>query len=146
MRAPSIRLKKEPPTDALPAGYLERIRGYRPSISSFIVWLGLHEEIKDKVPCYATHVSSGLGVEKGYQARLGGNIENGPFGVAVYDKAFDGYSSRGTDTVTPIFLCGYAPWKRFEDDYRSGKKTAYNLEKERWTDILISACARARDP
>ena len=53
------------PLRTLPAGYLEKIKTYKPSISSFIVWLGLNKEIKDKVPCYGTSVSTGLGIEKG---------------------------------------------------------------------------------
>jgi prolycopene isomerase len=36
-----------------------------------------------------------------------------------------------------LFLCGYEPWRKFEADYKAGRKKAYNEEKKRWTDILI---------
>jgi len=36
-----------------------------------------------------------------------------------------------------LFLCGYEPWRRYEHDYKTGNKTAYYEEKNRWTDILI---------
>ncbi len=36
-----------------------------------------------------------------------------------------------------LFLSGYEPWRKFEADYRAGRKTAYKLEKERWKTILI---------
>ena len=32
---------------------------------------------------------------------------------------------------------GGKPWRRFEDDYVSGDRTAYELEKERWSESLI---------
>jgi len=126
------------PQGAVPAHYLAKLKTYKPSISSFIVWLGLNQDIKDRVGAYSTHVSSGMGVEKGYQACLKGDVENGPFGVAVYDKAFNGYSAAGSSTMMLIFLCGYEPWKKFEEDYKNGNKEAYNYKKERWADILIS--------
>ena len=36
-----------------------------------------------------------------------------------------------------LFLSGYEPWKKYEEDYRAGRKEAYNREKERWANILI---------
>ena len=57
--------------------------------------------------------------------------------MAVYDKAFPGYSLAGTSTVMLIFLCGYEPWQKFEDDYKKGNKEAYSRKKDRWSDILI---------
>ncbi|MCU0598808.1 MAG: NAD(P)/FAD-dependent oxidoreductase [Desulfobacterales bacterium] len=125
------------PPDAVPEDYLEKLKTYKPSISCFIVWLGLNQEIKDKVPCCGCYVSSALGVEKGYQACINGDIENGAFGVSVYDKIFEGYSIAGTSTLMLLFLCGYGPWKKFEADYQAGRKEAYYKEKDRWTEILI---------
>ena len=126
------------PPEALPEGYASRIKTYKPSISTFIVWLGLSADIRDRVSCYATHISpSGIGNEGGYQGCVNGDIENGPFGVAVYDKAFEGYSRPGTSSLMLIFLCGYGPWEKFETDYTAGHKDDYYREKERWTRILI---------
>jgi phytoene dehydrogenase-like protein len=36
-----------------------------------------------------------------------------------------------------LFLCGYEPWRRFEEDYRKGVKREYRKEKDRWAEILI---------
>ena len=36
-----------------------------------------------------------------------------------------------------LFLCGHEPWRTFEEDYRSGRKAAYNQQKQRWTDALV---------
>ena len=125
------------PKKSVPKDYLDKLAGYRPSISSFIVWLGLNRDIKDLVSCYGTHVSGHKDIETGYLSCIQGDIENGPFGVAAYDKAFDGYSRPGTSSVMLLFLCGYEPWRQFESDYKNNIKQAYYKEKDRWMDILI---------
>jgi len=125
------------PPGALPAEYLKRFENYRPSISNFIVWLGLNTELRGKIKGYSTHVSSGHGAEADYQYCLKGDIEHGSFSVTLYDNAFDGYSNPGASTLMLLFLCGYEPWRKFEHDYKTGNKTAYYEEKNRWTDILI---------
>jgi phytoene dehydrogenase-like protein len=125
------------PTDAVPADYLRKLTSYKPSISSFVVWLGLQGDITEKIKAFSTFVSSGLNPDEDYAARLKGDIEKGAFGVAVYDNIYRGYSRPGTSTLQLIFLCGYEPWRRFESDYRNGRKEAYRREKERWTDVLV---------
>jgi prolycopene isomerase len=64
-------------------------------------------------------------------------VETCSFGVTLYDTLYPGYSRPGTSSMKIICLSGYEPWKRFEAEYRSGDKDAYNWEKERWADILI---------
>jgi all-trans-retinol 13,14-reductase len=77
------------------------------------------------------------GPEADYRFSLKGDVEKGTFGVTLYDSLFEGYSKPGTSTLKLLFLSGYEPWRKFEADYRAGRKEAYNKEKERWTDILI---------
>ena len=117
--------------------YVKKLESLRPSISSFIVWLGLNRELKGKVKGFSTHVASGRGPEKDYLSCVRGEIDRGSFSVSVYDNVYEGYSSPGTSTLMLLFLCGYRPWKRFEEDYFRGEKTAYNREKEKWTHLLI---------
>jgi prolycopene isomerase len=125
------------PKDELPRDYVAKLEGYKPSISSFVVWLGLNQDLRGKVKGFSTHVSSGRGPEADYQSCLEGEIARGSFGVAVYDNIFKGYSQPGTSTLQLIFLCGYEPWRKYEAEYKSGRKEAYHKEKARWTDILI---------
>jgi len=126
------------PQEAVPADYLKKLNGYRPSLSTFIVWLGLNHELRGKIKSYSFHVGSGRGPEADYQSCLKGEIEEGSFGVAIYDNVFEGYSAPGTSTLMLIFLSGYEPWRKFEADYRAGHKDAYYKEKERWAEILIN--------
>jgi len=130
------------PPGAVPDGYLKKLSDYRPSISSFIVWLGLNRDISDKTGAFSTHISSGLSPELDYQAKVKGEIEKGNFGVVVYDNIFKGYSAPGTSTLQLLFLCAYDPWRKFESDYKAGDKTRYQKEKARWADILIKRAER----
>jgi prolycopene isomerase len=125
------------PEGALPPEYRERVSTYRPSTSTFIVWLGLNTELQGRVDAYSTHVSTGAGPEAEYEASLTGDVEQVGFSVTVYDKAFEGYSQPGTSTVMLFCLSGWEPWRRFESDYVAGNRTAYEEEKERWSETLI---------
>ena len=125
------------PPKVAPAEYIKKLEEYRPSISTFIVWLGLNRELRGKIDSYSTHVSSGLGSEIDYQSCLKGEIDKTGFAVTVYDNLFEGYSCPGTSTLMLLSLSGYEPWRKFEADYKAGRKEAYNKEKTRWTDILI---------
>ena len=125
------------PPETLPSEYVKKLNGYRPSISMFIVWLGVSQELKNKLKGYRYAVASGQGPEADYQFSLKGDVEKGSFGVTLYDTLFEGYSKPGTSTLQLSFLSGYEPWRTFETDYRAGRKEAYNKEKERWTNVLI---------
>lgn len=125
------------PREAIPADYVTKLQRYRPSISSFIVWLGLNQELRGRIKGYGIHVQSSQGPEVDYQSSLKGEIDRGSFSVALYNNLFEGYSPPGTSNVMLLFLCGYEPWRKFEADYKAGHKETYTKEKERWADILI---------
>lgn len=125
------------PLTAVPSDYREKLAGYRPSLSSFIVWLGLNKDLRGIVEDYNTHVSSGRGPEADYMSCLKGEVDRGAFVVMLYDNLFKGYSEPGSSTLQLLFLSGYEPWRQFELDYKAGRKEAYYAQKERWTEILI---------
>lgn len=130
-------LKEMVPREAMPADYLGELDGYRPSLSTFIVWLGLNQDVRDKIDVCGFQVSSGRGPEADYQSCLKGEVEMIPFRISVYDNMFKGYSRPGTSTMRLFCLSGYGAWRKFEGDYRAGRKKAYYGEKGKWTDVLI---------
>jgi phytoene dehydrogenase-like protein len=132
-----VTFKEMLPSGILPPQYLKQLNEYRPSISMFIVWLGLNMELRGKFKGYRYGVTSGQGPEDDYRFSINGDVEKGSFGITFYDSLFEGYSKPGTSTLQLSFLSGYEPWRKFETDYRAGRKQAYNKEKERWTDVLI---------
>lgn len=134
------------PQAAVPPDYREKLAEYRPSISSFIVWLGLNKNVTETVKSYNTHIASGRGPEDDYRSCLKGEVDRGAFVVTLYDKLYEGYSEPGSSTMQILFLSGYEPWRQFEADYRAGRKDAYYEQKERWTETLIRRAEEAVAP
>jgi phytoene dehydrogenase-like protein len=130
--------KKMLPPDSVPADYLKKLDGYSPSISSFIVWLGLNKDVREIIKKYRLGFRTGRGIEADYESCMKGNIEQVPYSITVYDNLFEGYSKPGKSTLTLLCLCGYEPWRKFESDYRSGQKNTYYKEKKRRTKALIA--------
>ncbi len=122
----------------VPNKYMAKLRTYRPSLSTFIVWLGLNQDIRGKIKGYEIFVCDGYDQEADYKACLGADVSKAPFSVTLYDNAYPGYSKPGKSSVTIMTFCGYEPWKRFEADYFAGRKKAYQKEKERIIQILIN--------
>lgn len=125
------------PPFTLSPTYMLKINSYKPSISMFVVWLGLNRDITDIMQHTHVYVGNGQDSDTMYSYALKGDIANMGFGVSFYDNVFPGYSKPDSSTVVITTPCGYAPWKPFEADYKAGNKNAYNIEKQRWADILI---------
>lgn len=125
------------PPDSVPSEFKEKLSGYRPSISTFILWLGLKQDITGIVESYNTHISSGRGPDADYQSYLNGEVNKGAIVVTLYDHLYKGYSEPGTSTLQILFLSGYQPWQPFEADYRAGRKQAYYEQKNKWAETLI---------
>ncbi len=117
--------------------YFGKLESYRPSLSTFLVWLGLNREIRGEIEGYEIFVRKDYDVEKAYEASLVCDPAESDFGVTVYDNAYEGYSRPGSSTVGLIMLSGYEPWRRFESDYFAGDKEEYLKEKERIARTLI---------
>jgi prolycopene isomerase len=124
-----------PPED-VPDNYLNKLSGFQPSLSSFIVWLGLKREIRD-IKDYEIFVGADQGPETAYRACLAGDLSRTGLAVTIYDNLYPGYSMPGTTTVTVMTLCAYEPWKKYASDYFAGRKKAYTAEKERLARMLI---------
>jgi prolycopene isomerase len=113
------------------------LESFRPSLSTFLVWLGLNQEIRGKVEGYEIFVQKDHDPERAYRASLAGDPTESDLGVTIYDNAYEGYSNPGTSTVGLLMLSGYEPWKRFEADYFAGNKDEYRKEKDRIAQTLI---------
>ncbi len=125
------------PKSSVSQKYMDKIASYQPSISAFIIWLGLNRSLRGEVPGYSTALTGNRPPEEEYELAVKGDIENVSYIVTLYDNLYDGYSSPGRSTMMIMTLCGYDPWQRFEADYRAGRKQAYIREKERWAEVLI---------
>jgi prolycopene isomerase len=125
------------PKEVVPRDYLTQLKGFKPGLSSFVVWLGLKGELRGRFPFCGIQMVSEEGAEQNYQYSLNGVVERVPFRVSIFDNMYEEYSEPGTSSIKIFCLTGYEPWRRFEIDYRAGRKESYYLEKDRWTDILV---------
>jgi all-trans-retinol 13,14-reductase len=130
------------------ADYEAACQGYSVSLSSFQVFLGLNRDLVGELGITDSEVfiDTGYDPEASYAHALAGDVEQGGLGVTLYDSIYRGYSPPGKNTVNLLTLQGYGPWERFEADYRAGRKTAYNREKERMADVLIRKAEEALLP
>ena len=122
--------------------YVEKLKSYRPSLSTFIVWLGLNQEIGGKVPGYEIFINQHADAEDDFKGSLAGDPEKSQMIITIYDNAYKGYSKPGTSTVTLLMLSGYEPWRPFEVDYLAGRKDEYRKKKEQITNKLIERAER----
>ena len=125
------------PKGALPTDFSQELETFVPSLSSFIVWLGLKREIRGKIPFCGIQTVTKRGPEEDYESCLRGDVEKIPLRVSLYDNIYAGYSKPGTSSLRVFCLTGYGPWRKFEKDYKAGQKEAYRKEKERWANTLI---------
>lgn len=119
--------------------YLARLDGFRPSLSSFQVFLGLKENLVGKLGLTDTEIfcETTYDTEESYRAAAAAEVEKGGFGLTLYDNLLPDYSPKGKNTLSIIVLQGYDPWLPYEKDYFAGRKDAYRREKERMADVLI---------
>ena len=126
----------------LPAHYLEKLKGYRPSLSSFQVFLGLKGDIRQKIDVGEALFIRQYDTDRTYEGLLACDPLRSSLRVTVYDNFYEGYSKPGTSTISLNMLSGYEPWRRFEADYFAGRKDEYRKEKERIANLMIDEAER----
>lgn len=128
--------------------YLKRLDGFSTSLSSFIVFLGLKQDLVGKLGLKDSEIfySSRYDAEAEYANALRADLSDPAFCATLYDNVFEGYSPAGKNTVSLMTLQGFDHWQPFEDAYRKGDKVAYRKEKERMAEILIRQAERVLLP
>jgi all-trans-retinol 13,14-reductase len=124
---------------SLVAEYQAKCKQYSVSLSCFQVFLGLKENLVKKVGITDSEIfyDPSYDPELTYAGALKADVENGGFGLSLYDNIYEGYSPAGKNTLNILSLQGYDHWEPFEKGYLANEKTEYRREKERLADILI---------
>ncbi len=119
--------------------YLAKLDQYSVSLSCFQIFLGLNKDLIKEAGITDSEIfyEPGYDPEATYQSALNARVEDGGYGMMLYDNVYKGYSPEGKNTINILVLQGYEPWKKFEADYLKGNKTEYRKEKERMADVLI---------
>jgi prolycopene isomerase len=119
--------------------YLGKLDRYSVSLSCFQVFLGLKTDLVKSAGAVDSELffNTGYDHEQSYASALRADVEDGGYGLTLYDNVYAGYSPPGKNTVNIMVLQGYDHWKEYESDYFKGNKDAYRLEKERMAAVLI---------
>jgi all-trans-retinol 13,14-reductase len=128
--------------------YLNRLETYSVSLSSFQIFLGLKKDLVGELGIKDTEIfyNTGYDQDADYLAMQKSSVENGGYGVTLYDNLYKEYSPQGKNTLNIMSLQGFEHWLPYESDYFQGKKDAYRAEKERMADILIDQAERTLLP
>ncbi len=128
----------------VPGDYLARMDQYTPSLSTFLVFLGLKRDLLQENGIRDAEIfyEPAYDPEAGYNGALLADMTNPAFGLMLYDNACEECSPRGKNTLSIVALQGYDHWKPFEMDYWRGRKADYHKEKSRMAEALIRQVER----
>ena len=120
--------------------YLARMEKLSVSLSCFQVFLGLKKDLVKETGITDTEIfyNPVYDDNAGYEVMKKADMENGGYGLMLYDNVYKGYSPEGKNTLNILTLQGFDHWEKYKDDYFKNNKEEYNKEKERMADILIN--------
>jgi len=130
------------PENYIPENYKKKLKKYKPSLSSFVVWLGLNRSI-DHIKDYEISIRQDNNKNALYNQT---DLAKSDIGITIYDNLFNGYSSPGKSTISIITLSDYKPWEKFEKGYFNDNKDAYNKEKHRIAQSFIKKVEKTLIP
>jgi all-trans-retinol 13,14-reductase len=119
--------------------YLTRMETLSVSLSCFQVFLGLDKDLVKETGITDTEIfyNTGYDADADYESMKKADVENGGYGMMLYDNVYKGYSPERKNTLNILALQGFDHWEKYKVDYFKGNKEEYNKEKERMADILI---------
>ena len=132
------------PPEVLPASFAAQVKEHRPSLSSFVVWLGLNQTLPG-ITDYEIDLAGTAGTPVNPLFNPADLADSG-IGITLYDNLFQGYSAESKTTLSLICLSDYARWQKYETDYFNNRKQAYNREKERIAARFIQRVEKALIP
>ena len=119
--------------------YLARLRSMSVSLSCFQVFLGLKKDLVGelKIPDSEIFYNPGFDDEAAYERLYQADFTDPGFSLMLYDNVVKGYSPPGKNTINILALQGYDHWLPLEENYKTGQKLEYLVEKERLAWLLI---------
>ena len=119
--------------------YLANMDKLSVSLSCFQIFLGLNKDLIGELGIKDTEIfySPGYDPENDFKLAHDANVEEGGYGMMLYDNLYKGFSPEDKNTLNILALQGYDHWEKFEKDYFSGNKDEYRKEKNRMADVLI---------
>jgi all-trans-retinol 13,14-reductase len=124
----------------LPAKFFAKMVKMEPSVSAFIIYLGLDESFKSSLENtndYDICISDTYNQDKDYDWILNCEVEKASFFVTLYSNVDISLAKDNRFVASIVQGQPYNFWKKFEAAYNAGNKEEYNKEKDRIAGILI---------
>jgi all-trans-retinol 13,14-reductase len=126
--------------EKLPPKFVTGLDRMEPSVSCFMVYLGLDEKFGSTLgnrEDYDIVVSDTYDLDEDYRWIMDCAVEKASFFITLYSN-IDKSLAKNNKFVASVFMGQpYSYWKKFEASYFSGDKNEYNKEKDRLASILI---------
>lgn len=126
--------------NSLPPKLLAKTDGMVPSISAFIVYLGLDESFKSTLEDPDDHeiiVSETYNLDEDYEWTLNSAFEKATYLITLHSNVDQSLARDNKFAASLIQLHPYSYWTKFEAAYNLKNKEEYNKEKDRLASILI---------
>ena len=125
------------PTSRAYVKYMNKIESGKVSCSSFYLWLGLKENVNNRIPAYLTWLSPNHDISLNDKAIRDADPLNIPMMAVLYSKIPDANNIYENKSHLNIILFSeFKSWSKFESSYE-GDKREYNIEKNRWESIVL---------
>ncbi|SRR5579885_177043 len=134
-------LEEDPESDnGSLAEYKARLGSLSISQSSFQVFLGLNRDLVGDLKIRDSEIFffPDYNPDTQYEMAARADVERSGMAITLYDNILPDYSPKGKNTLNLITTQGFDHWEKFEKDYRAGRKTEYNAEKERMASVLLA--------
>ena len=122
-------INKMVPSKFISPKFTQQVQKRKTSLSSFVVWLGLNKRI-NHIKDYEIALGQNANTDRN-QLFSKKDLADSDISVTLYDNLFKDYSIPGKSTLSIMCLSDFKPWKKFEKEYFSNQKKAYNKEKQR---------------
>lgn len=115
----------------LPTEFIDDIDGMEPSISAFVVYLGLNVDLNIiNQDDYIIFMNPGYDTDKQYEYFINNEMQSVPFSMSLYSNLDVEYAPRNKSVLSIMTLAGY--------DYWDGLSNAeYERQKRKFTETLI---------
>ncbi len=117
-----------------------KLRKMEPSISAFIVYLGLDEDFKSTLKNtddYEIIVSQNYNLDEDYQCTLNYEFEKAAYIITLSSNVDPSLAKKNKFVASLIQLQPYSYWAKYQETYDARNKEEYNKEKDQQAGLLI---------
>ena len=116
--------------------FLTMLNTKETTLSTFILYLGLRQDISDILPNYETFVLGNNDSHRSYSELSKGDITSSCYLATMYNHISPPVTP-GTSVLSLMSIQSYDMWEEYGSDYFKGLKGTYNKRKQEEGDILL---------